>query len=245
MKIIFLARELDSSKIMADLLRRNNWADRVVFETGVRARKKKLRRMLSRRPLWRIFLLPLDILFLLMMTRKANKLFYQCYSTVPRIEPDHVVTDANDIGCIEYLKQEKPDILVIYGTAILKKSVLSIPKVAVINVHGAIVPKYRNVHGEFWAVAHEKFNELGTSILITNEGIDSGDIVEQRTLNLKHPVSVSQAKLMVFQETLRLIAEVMPKIRQGIVPRRPQAPPTGPNFQTPTFADWLKFRVPL
>lgn len=245
MKVIFLARELESSKLIADLLLRKGWADKIIFETGSVARKSKLKRMIWRKPRWRLVLLPLDILFLIWMTRKANQLFHAKHPHIPSVEPALRVEDANEERCVEFLRREQPDFILIYGTAILKKPVLSIPRLGVVNIHGGLVPKYRNVHGEFWAVAHHNFHELGTSILLTDEGVDTGGVVSQRTLGIHTPVSVSEAKLLVFEETLRLLEEVMPELRRESVAAQKQPPYTGTMFQTPTFFDWLRHRVPL
>lgn len=216
-----------------------------IVETGKLAKKRKLKRMITQRPRWALLLLPLDIAFLLYMTWKANRLFYKRFPVIPQPKVDLLVDDANEESCIEYLKREQPDILLIYGTAILKDPVLSIPKICALNIHGGIVPKYRNVHGEFWAVAKGKFEELGTSILVMDRGIDSGDVVSQRTLGIRDEISVSTAKLVVFEETLKLVREVIEKARLGTIPRKKQEGISGAPFQTPTFGDWVKHRLKL
>lgn len=245
MKIIFLARDLDSSKLLAHVLLRDQLIDKVVLESGAAARKRKLIRMLTRRPWWRIVLLPFDLGTLYYMTIRANRLFASKYPSIPEPPIALRVADANDTKCLDFLKAENPDVLLIYGTAILKAPVLSIPKVGVLNIHGGMVPKYRNVHGEFWAVAHRRFEELGTSVLVADEGIDSGDIVKQRTLGLKDPVTVAEAKVLVFEETIKLVTEVMREVRGGLIKREPQRAGDALMFQTPTFVDWLRYRVPL
>lgn len=245
MKIIFLARALDSSKVIANTLMQEGLIDAVIFETGAVAKKRKIFRLLRRKPYWKILFLPLDIVFLLFMNKKANRLFYKKYPTIPEPLINLWVDDANEEKCLSYLQREQPDILLIFGTAILKKPILSIPKTAVINIHGAIVPKYRNVHGEFWAVAYKKYQELGTSLLVTNEGIDAGEVIHQRTLGINTPVSVSEAKLLVFEDTLKLVREELIKIRSGILNRTPQSNLESVIFQTPTFMDWIKLRVKI
>ncbi len=245
MKIIFLARSLDSSRVIADFLLQEKLIDKVVFETGKVAKKKKIVRMLKKRPLWKLLLLPFDIFFLLIMTSKANRLFNKRYKTIPNPPIDLWVDDVNEETSQSFLKNEQPDILLIYGTSILKKSVLNIPKLCVLNIHGAIVPKYRNVHGEFWAVAHHNYEELGTSILVADEGVDSGSVVSQRTIGVKKPISVSEAKLSVFEETLKITREVLLDAHRGNISKHPQSKLHQAVFQTPTFFDWIKFRVKL
>lgn len=244
-KIIFLARDLDSSRIIAKQLQDKNLIDGVIFETGKVAKKKKLYRLFRQRPWWRIMLLPLDIAFLLYLNWKGNRLFYQDFPEIPHIDIDLWIDDANEEKCLRYLHQQQPDILLIYGCAILREPILKSPKMCVINIHGGWVPKYRNVHGEFWAVAHRNYSELATSLLITGPGIDDGDIVDQKLLEITQPVSVSEAKQRIFKATLEITIDVVTKARNGDVPRRPQGKYNGPVFHTPSFLDWLRYRVKI
>lgn len=245
MKTVFLARSHSSAKVIAHNLLQKDLVDRVIFETGKTAKRKKLRRMLYRRPLWKILLLPLDLFFLAFLNLKADRLFRQKFPLTPEPPIDLWVDDANDEACLAYLRKEKPDIILIHGTSILKDPILRTAKSCVLNIHGGIVPKYRNVHSEFWAVAQQKYNELGSSILITGKGIDSGDIVAQRSLCPPSPPSVSEAKILVFELSLQLVQEVMLNARQGLIPHSPQEEFKGQPPQTPTFLDWLKYRVKL
>ena len=47
-----------------------------------------------------------------------------------------------------------------------------------INVHGALLPKYRGMHSTFWAIMNGE-KELGISIHLVNEWMDAGDILGQ------------------------------------------------------------------
>lgn len=89
------------------------------------------------------------------------------------------VDDINDASCEDFLERQKPDYLVVMGTALLKKNIIDIPMVATLNIHGGLVPSYRNVHSDFWAYIHDDRENIGTSILYLDEGIDTGEIVCQ------------------------------------------------------------------
>ena len=69
---------------------------------------------------------------------------------------------------------------------------LSIAKRYTLNIHGGIVPKYRNVHSEFWAISKNDFKNIGTSIIHLDPGIDTGDIAIQEILEINSNDTIFQ-----------------------------------------------------
>ena len=76
------------------------------------------------------------------------------------------------------LKRLKPDVIVHQSQSILKKELLSIPSIGVINRHNALLPKNRGRLTPFW-VLYRGEKETGVSIHFVDEGIDSGGILVQ------------------------------------------------------------------
>ena len=78
---------------------------------------------------------------------------------------------------VEILKKTKVDVAIVaaYGQ-ILPSAVLQIPKMACLNIHGSILPKYRGAAPIHYAVmAGDK--ETGVTIMYMNEKMDEGDIL--------------------------------------------------------------------
>lgn len=85
----------------------------------------------------------------------------------------------------EQLEQEDPDFIVVaaYGK-ILPQSILEIPGHGCINIHASLLPKYRGAAPIQRAVlAGEKIS--GVSIMYMSEGMDEGDIIAQRAVNIE------------------------------------------------------------
>ncbi len=60
---------------------------------------------------------------------------------------------------------------------ILSNAVIAIPEYGVLNLHSGILPQYRGVMGTFWSMLNNE-KEMGTTLhFITDEGIDTGDII--------------------------------------------------------------------
>ncbi len=77
----------------------------------------------------------------------------------------------------ETLEGLAPDIIVVaaYGR-ILPPSILGVPPLGCINVHGSLLPKYRGAAPIQWAVINGE-TEVGVTIMRMDEGMDTGDIL--------------------------------------------------------------------
>ncbi|ABC83733.1 methionyl-tRNA formyltransferase [Anaeromyxobacter dehalogenans] len=83
------------------------------------------------------------------------------------------------------LRALAPDALVVaaYGR-ILGKDLLTLAPHGAINVHGSLLPRWRGAAPIQWAVA-EGERETGVTIMQMDEGLDTGDILLQRALELR------------------------------------------------------------
>lgn len=85
--------------------------------------------------------------------------------------------DASSPDSIDYLKKLDADLFVVIAFGqILKKSVLAIPKLYAINLHGSLLPKYRGAAPTNWAVINGD-KKTGVTIIRLNEKMDEGDIL--------------------------------------------------------------------
>ncbi len=78
-----------------------------------------------------------------------------------------------------------PDLILVGGFGIiLKRPILDLPKIGCLNVHSSLLPKHRGPN-PFSAVLLHGETESGVTFHIVDEGIDTGDIVEQYSYPLK------------------------------------------------------------
>jgi folate-dependent phosphoribosylglycinamide formyltransferase PurN len=85
----------------------------------------------------------------------------------------------NSEVAIEQLKTLAPDIVVVNGTRILSEKLLNAVHVKFLNTHVGITPKYRGVHGGYWAMASKDKEHCGVTVHIVDKGIDTGGILYQ------------------------------------------------------------------
>ena len=82
------------------------------------------------------------------------------------------------------LKDLSPDIMVTCAFGqILSQEILDVPKLGVINVHASLLPKYRGASPIQYAIMNGE-KETGITIMKTDIGIDTGDIILQKSIKI-------------------------------------------------------------
>jgi methionyl-tRNA formyltransferase len=89
-----------------------------------------------------------------------------------------------DRQSIEEIRALQPDVIVVvaYGQ-ILPRDVLEIPRVACLNVHASLLPRWRGAAPIQYAIASGD-RETGITIMYMDEGLDTGDILLQRKIDI-------------------------------------------------------------
>lgn len=96
---------------------------------------------------------------------------------LPTIEAGSV----NGPPVVDLLDRERPHVVVVTGTGIIGRRVLALAP-AFINIHCGITPRYRGVHGAFWAIYEGRPELAGTTIHRVDPGVDTGAILGQAAI---------------------------------------------------------------
>ncbi|MBQ3047699.1 MAG: methionyl-tRNA formyltransferase [Clostridia bacterium] len=84
----------------------------------------------------------------------------------------------------DQIKSYKPDVLITASFGqILKQNILDLAPFGVINVHSSLLPKYRGSAPINWAIIKGE-TVTGVTIMKTNIGLDTGDIILKRALDI-------------------------------------------------------------
>ena len=99
---------------------------------------------------------------------------------MPILQPARI----KDRQAIEDIRALQPDVIVViaYGQ-ILPRTVLEIPKVACLNLHASLLPRWRGAAPIQAAIAAGD-RETGITIIYMDEGLDTGDILLQRKIDI-------------------------------------------------------------
>ena len=92
------------------------------------------------------------------------------------------VPSVNSPECIEQLRRLQPNAVLVVGTRIIACDVLQAVDSPFINYHAGITPKYRGVHGGYWAKAEGDLGNFGVTVHLIDEGVDTGEVLYQARL---------------------------------------------------------------
>jgi len=188
-KIILLCTEGESTTFVYNALKDKHPISHIVYEEKI-DKKTFLKRRVKRLGYLRVIgqaIFQLTIPKILQITSKKRieeiKHNYGLNDT-PILDESIIkqVRSINSKECIEFLKQEKPDLIIVNGTRIISKKVLNGIGATFINMHAGITPKYRGVHGGYWAMVNKDVANCGVTVHLVDSGIDTGGVLFQRNI---------------------------------------------------------------
>ena len=97
--------------------------------------------------------------------------------------PVEEINSPNNKVFLENLALIRPDIIINQSQYILKKELLGIPAIGILNRHNALLPKNRGRLTPFW-VKYNGDAQTGVSIHFVREGVDDGPIVVQERFEI-------------------------------------------------------------
>jgi methionyl-tRNA formyltransferase len=129
--------------------------------------------------------------------------------------PDHRVPSVNDAQTIALLGSLRPAAVVVNGTRIIAAGVLNSAGCPVINLHAGITPRYRGVHGGYWALAERHPEWVGTTVHLVDPGIDTGGILAQSVFEITGEDSFSTYPSLHLVSGLPLLGAQIDKVIAG------------------------------
>ena len=90
-----------------------------------------------------------------------------------------LVTSVNLNTTIKIMREVNPGLIIVNGTRIISNEVLNSVPCKFINMHAGITPKYRGVHGIYWALVNNDLKNSGVTVHFVDAGIDTGTIIGQ------------------------------------------------------------------
>ncbi|MGH2554324.1 MAG: formyl transferase [Actinomycetota bacterium] len=102
----------------------------------------------------------------------------------PIVGPVVRVPSVNSDVARQVLRDLDPAVVVVGGTRIIGKETLGSVPATFINMHAGITPRFRGVHGGYWALADGHPELVGTTVHLVDEGIDTGGVIDQALVHV-------------------------------------------------------------
>lgn len=110
---------------------------------------------------------------------KERQYFPQACEWLPHNYTKCKKGEINNSRLEEEIRQEKPDIIFVFGSSLLKENIFSIPTIGCINIHTGLVQYYRGVDSAFWALHDSRPDRIGSTVHFIDKSIDAGEIIYQ------------------------------------------------------------------
>lgn len=128
------------------------------------------------------------------------------------LQPERVKTD---MEFYEHIKNLNPDVIVVVAFGqILPVSILEIPKLGCINVHGSLLPKYRGAGPIQWSVINQE-PVTGVTIMYMDKGMDTGDMLYKKEIVLAADETSETLHDKMMHVGAMALKEAMPMIIDG------------------------------
>jgi len=136
---------------------------------------------------------------------------------LPVLQPEKIRRDG-----VEALTALAPDLCVTaaYGQ-ILSRQILDIPKLGTINIHASLLPKHRGSAPVAWGLMMGD-DLFGVTTMMTDAGIDTGDILLQRALRPFERETCGELTERLSYLGAELLAQTLTLLAEGRLTRTPQ-----------------------
>ena len=158
-----------------------------------------------------------------------------------KIPEINIIGSINNQNNLKIIDSFQPDLLIsILGNQIFKKPLIDLAPKGCINLHTALLPKYRGLMPTFWVMKNnEKYT--GVSVFFVDEGIDSGPIIVQEKLGIGN---LTQQSLIIKTKKIgiQLLLKSVDLISNNQVVIKPNYDSEKSYFSFPKRKDVLEFR---
>ncbi len=121
---------------------------------------------------------------------------------------------------LQQLTEWKPDVIAVTAFGrILPKTILDLPSMGCVNVHGSLLPAYRGAAPVQWALIHGD-TETGITTMLMDEGMDTGAVLLQRTVPIEPEDTALELGARMAQAGGALLVETLTRLAaHTVVPR--------------------------
>ncbi len=137
---------------------------------------------------------------------------------IPVYDPENL----RDPAWVERIKAYRPDYLFsFYYRHLLPKAILDLPRIAPLNLHGSLLPKFRGRCPVNWVLV-EGETETGVTLHVMETKPDAGDIVAQQAVEIGPEDTAQTLALRLAAAARSLMRDTIPFLEMETFERRPQ-----------------------
>ena len=137
-----------------------------------------------------------------------------------------VTYDVHAEASLAFVREQSPDLGIVFGTPILKPKLFEIPRFGSVNVHQRKLPDYRGGGPVgLWELLDGK-EEIGVTIHRVVKKLDAGDVIRQATIPIGPYDDLESLQLKAHVVSVDLLTDVIADFQRGEAREIPQSGPS-------------------
>jgi len=156
---------------------------------------------------------------------------------------------ASDQHFCQLITGKEPDLIIVIAFGqILKRSLFTIPKLGVINIHASFLPQYRGAAPIQWVIMNNE-SKTGLTVMRMDEGLDTGPILFQEEVPILRDETAGQLHDRLALKAGDLIIKSLNQMTEKSIKESPQdhsKATYAPKIEKKTcFIDWKQPAVKI
>ncbi len=138
---------------------------------------------------------------------------YPSFPDVKRLDVENINSDE----AYNFTNELKPDIIIVSGTRLVRKKMLSImPTIGILNLHTGLSPYIKGgPNCTNWCIATKQFHFIGNTIMWINAGIDTGNIITTEQTNFTGNETLQDVHIKVMEHGHDLYVNSIAHLAEG------------------------------
>jgi methionyl-tRNA formyltransferase len=150
------------------------------------------------------------------LAQTENEFFFNStqHISLKNIEVKNIdKNEINDPKLVDWIQKLNPDIILLFGTGILKECWLNRFENRIINLHLGLSPFYRGSATLFWPFVNDELECVGATIHIAAKRVDAGDILKR----IKPTITPTDNYYSVNYKTIKEAIESIPSVAKNFL----------------------------
>lgn len=135
--------------------------------------------------------------------------------------PVTTVKDHNDAAALRTLSSAQADVVAFTGGGLLRKELLSIPRLGVLNCHMGVLPQYRGMDVVEWPfLEHSRVEaaaRVGLTVHYMDAGVDTGPILLRRPIPVTAGETFARIRQRMEPQMVLAMLDAIRGVRDGVL----------------------------
>lgn len=142
------------------------------------------------------------------------------------------VKDHNAPKALAFLRGLNLDMIVFTGGGLIRKELLAIPRLGVLNCHSGILPHYRGMDVVEWAIleAGRQAAEVGLTVHWMDQGVDTGPILLPNRVDIQPGETIADLRRRMEPLMVEMVLAAVRAVRAGALNPQPQRAEDGRQY---------------